>query len=376
VRREDRFHKHLRKARERRRPGLAPADLVRQDFRQLEQTVTLRTSQLVEDLILMQSVEGHAHEGHSAFRGRRFPNMSMDDTVEALGRDPRVVTAQRQALIDEVAEWVERAIKGEAGEFLVTPEGDPFFDISTLRYIRVEPGEVLRGLYLGGLRDNSDVRLRVEEKYGIRIGGGACYLVDVEVMEAMRLDGEKLAHAEFASRLGEFRQRGLIVDRCRDEADRERCRYLYIRHRLGGGQSDDAAICAGGKLFNRDVALGVFLADAIDTFEKYVPEYSDQDDDLAELIGKQFPGLNISEGELEKVVWVSAASEERKDEVPDSSLRYLLTVDRTCDQTALESHLAYVRGRPYAEMELAFERVPNRVFYEYLDKRLGEFPGA
>src|SRR3990172_11318162 len=107
--RRERFHKHFRKPR-RQRAGLAPEELIREDFRRLNETTTLRTSQLVEDLILMRSIEGHAHEGHGAFRGRRFPNMTMDDTVEALGRDPRVITAQRQTLIDEVVDWVELAI--------------------------------------------------------------------------------------------------------------------------------------------------------------------------------------------------------------------------------------------------------------------------
>ena len=364
------------------RAGLAPAELIRQDFRELDQTVTLRTSQLVEDLILMQSVEGHAHEGHGAFRGRRFVNMTMDDTVEALGRDPRVITAQRQALIDEVVEWAELAMTprnlgegGRPGEFLVTEEGDSFFDISTLRYIHVNPEDVLRGLYLGGLRDDSEVRLAAEQKYGIKIGGGRCYLVNVEVMEEMGLHGEKLAHGEFAARIEEFRARGLIVDQYLSPADREKCRYLYIRHRLGGGASDDAAICAGGKVHSRDVALGVFLADAIDTFEKYVPDYADQDDDLARRIEKEFPNLNLGPREVEQMVWLSAVPEGGEQEVPDSSLRYLLAVDRSCDQTALESHLAYVKGRPYAEMELAFEHIPNRDFYEYFDKRLTEFPG-
>ena len=50
---------------------------------------------------------------------------------------------------------------------------------------------------------------------------------------------------------------------------------------MGPGQSDDAAIVTAGLLYNVDVALGVFLADAIDTLEKYVPAYYDQDKALA-----------------------------------------------------------------------------------------------
>jgi hypothetical protein len=165
------------------------------------------------------------------------------------------------------------------------------------------------------------------------------------------------------------------VDNCKDEADQEKCRYLYIRHRFGGGTSDDAAICASGKLYSRDVALGCFLADAIDTFEKYVPHYTDQDDELAARIRKECPNLKITEEEIARMVWLVAVPEGRQQEVPDSSMRYMLTIDRTCDQTALESHISYCTGRPYAEMELAFEHIPNKTFYEYFDKRLTEFPG-
>ena len=53
------------------RPGVPPADLIREDFEALKASVLLRTNRFVEDLILIQSIEGHAHEGHARFRGRR-----------------------------------------------------------------------------------------------------------------------------------------------------------------------------------------------------------------------------------------------------------------------------------------------------------------
>jgi len=76
-----------------------------------------------------------------------------------------------------------------------------------------------------------------------------------------------------------FRAERLIVgeDR-RDDAD---VSYEYIRHRRGPGASDDAAIVAAGFLWGLGVAVGVFFADAIDTLEKYVPVYGDQDEDIA-----------------------------------------------------------------------------------------------
>jgi len=41
----------------------------------------------------------------------------------------------------------------------------------------------------------------------------------------------------------------------------------------------------------------------------------------------------------------------------------MISVDQRVDQTALESHLAYLQGRPYSPMVLAFERIPNKDLY-------------
>jgi len=351
-------------------PGLAPTDLIREDYQRLLSTARLRTSQLVEELILMQSVEGHAHEGHGAFSGRRFVNTTLQDTVKALGRDPEVIASQRQGLIEEVVEWAQHAACGESDNLLLTPQGECLFDIGLFRQIEIDPGGVLKGMYVGGLRDDFRVRLKAEERFGIRIGGGETALVDVNVMAGMGLDAEQLAHGEWEAHLEEFHRQGLIVEY--QENDARRLRYLYIRHRRGGGTSDDAAMLAIGRLFGPSAALGAFLADAIDTFEKYVPlpHYSNQDGDLARWIQENSSGLAVSDEDLLKATYLCAVPEEMQEKVPDSSLRWLLSIDRHADQTALESHLAYLQGRPYSPMLLAFERVSNEDFYAWFEERL------
>jgi hypothetical protein len=354
--------------------GVAPPQAIREDFEHLAGSVRLRVSRLVEELILMQSVEGRAAEGHGAFRKQRYVNTTMEDTVRALGRDPQVVAAQRQALIDEIGDWVKLAIANEAPRVLADDEGDALLTMGTLRQIEVDPPAVLKGLHLGGLRDNSDVRLEVEQRYGIQIGGGACYLVDRRVMEQVGLNAAELARGEFAGRIAEFRDRGLIVDRQPQAGDQDTIRYLYIRHRQGGGSSDDAAILAGGKLHNPSVALGVFLADAVDTLEKYVPHYTDQDDDLALLVARARPDLAATQDEVHQLTYLCAVPPGEEEDVPDSSLRYMLAIDANSDQTALESHVAYLQGRPYAPMRLAFERVANGRFYPWFEERLKSMP--
>jgi len=266
------------------------------------------------------------------------------------------------------------AIDGKAPTTLVNEEGEGLIGCGLLRHIEVDPPDVLRGLYLGGLRDDSAVRHEVEERTGLRIGGGRSWFVDVEVMHEMGLDGEQLARGDHASRIEAYKNEGLIVEDPGPAGRDDRVRYMYIRDRVGGGASDDAAIIAGGKLHNLSVGLGVFLADAVDTLEKFVVEYADQDDDLARHIEKEWGDLNVTRDDLHRLIWVSAVPPEHTGRVPDSSLRHLLEIDRLTDQTAVESHLAYICGHPYSPMLVASEDAPNGAFYEWFEARVEACP--
>ncbi len=370
-----RKHHHKRKkggkSRHRpRRPHISPFDLIREDFQRMLYTMRLRTTQQAAENILMQSCEGHAQMGHGAFAGRRFPNTEMDDIVEALGRSPRLVCEQRQDLIDEVFAWVDRALAGDAPSTLVNEEGEGLMGCGLLRHIEVDPPDVLRGIYLGALRDDVELRLQVEKRTGLGIGGGHMRFVDLDVMQGMDLDGDQLARGAHADKIEAYKREGLFVE----GPGRDGIRYMYVRERQGGGTSDDAAILAAGKLHNLSVALGAFLADAIDTLEKFVTDYADQDDDLGRHIEREFADLGLDIEDVSRMIWLCAVPPEQHPHVPDSSLRHLLQIDIRTDQTALESHLAYLQGNPYSPQEIASEDVPNTDFYQWFESRLSECP--
>jgi len=383
--------KHRHANREHRIRGVAPLELIAEDFRELDSRETLRTAWDVEQLILLQSVQGHSHAGHGLFHGRKFPNTTLDDICAALKLDSSVVKLHRQEMIDEVREFVERVLCGEKPETASNAEGEPLLRVGALRAIEIDPLAVLRGLYVGGLRDSPEIRAQAERRYGVKIGFGECYMVDQSVMEEMDLSGDVLALEAHEHEIDRFRQRGLIVDQSTSSilgtpdglkgsittssSPKPRdsdLAYMYIRHRKGPGASDDAAIVMAGKLHGLSAAIGSFLADAVDTLEKYVPVYSDQDEGIAAIAGKH-PDLGLTEDDAVQMAFLAAVPEDEVDSVPDSSLRHLLSIDRRRDMCALESHLLYVAAKPFPVIELDHGQCTNQEFYGYIESRLASW---
>lgn len=92
---------------------IAPKELIWKDFRKMQKNEELLTDPAVEDLLFMQTIEGHSHNGDGAFNGQKFVDTTINDIVEVLGRDTFIVRSKRQMLIDEIYEFVERVIDGE-----------------------------------------------------------------------------------------------------------------------------------------------------------------------------------------------------------------------------------------------------------------------
>ncbi|MCL5102587.1 MAG: hypothetical protein M1133_00540 [Armatimonadetes bacterium] len=348
--------------------GVAPPNLLRDDFAALDAKTVLRCTHEVEELLLMQSVEGHAHEGHGLFYGKRFPNTTLDDIARSLRLDPKAVKEARQDLIDEIMDFVEMAAAGEKLTSACNAGGEPLMRCGTLRHIEIDPHGVLQGLYMGGLRDDFEIRSLANQRYGVEMGYGKCALVDQIVMKRLGLNGFELARQAHEHEIYEFERAGLFA-----ENGDPNIAYMYVRYKVGPGASDDAAIVMAGKMHGLSAAVGCFLADAIDTLEKYVPEYSDQDSDISSYIANNYKNLGVSQDDAVTLAYLCAIPIDMQGHLPDSSIRHMLEVDRKHDQSAVESHLAYVAGRPYSEMELDHGECTNVEFYEYIEHRLDDF---
>jgi len=350
---------------------VAPRELIQQDFHNLKTQERLYTIPRIEDLVFMQSIEGRAHNGAGAFQKRFYVNTTIDDIVSALGRSSKVVKTKRQELIDEIVEFADSAINDDPRDHLVTKSGKPLLGIPLFKERTVNYHDILKGLYLGGLRDDPDIRKKTQEIYKIKIGYGKCYLVDTRIMEDMGLDGEVLAHQENEDNMNYFKSCGLIVTDAKPKKSvMKHVKYLYIRHHVGPGQSDDAAMVTSGLLYNVDVALGVFLSDAIDTFEKYVPAYHDQDKKLALHIKDNYPFLDLDEKDVHELAYLAAIPEARVDEIPDSSLRYLLAIDQETGQSTFETHLNFIEGKPFFPMAISYKRIMISDLYDFVRDKL------
>jgi len=348
--------------------GVAPPTILKDDFEALDAKTILRCSHEVEQLLLMQSVEGHAHAGHGLFYGRTFPNTTVDDVAAALRLDPTAVKEARQELIDEIIDFVERVIDGEQPSTACNTEGEPLLRCGVLRNFTIDAKDVLRGLYIGGLRDDAEIRELANARYGVQMGYGKCYLIDQTVLHSLGLDGYQLSQQAHEQDIERFREAGLFA-----ENGDPNVQYMYVRYKVGPGASDDAAIVMAGKLHGFSAAVGCFLADAVDTLEKYVPEYSDQDSDISDYIARSLPDLGLTREDALDLAYLAAIPHDMRGHVPDSSLRHMLEVDRKHDQCALESHFAYLMGRPYSTMELDHGEALNSEFYAYIDRKFSDF---
>jgi len=104
---------------------IPPIALIRKDYESLKNKVKLLTSEEVSEIISMQSVEGHAHNGHGEFNGKKYVDTTLNDIVFSLGYDQFAVRSARQGLIDEIYDFVDRVLKGEKIDRLLNKKGEP-----------------------------------------------------------------------------------------------------------------------------------------------------------------------------------------------------------------------------------------------------------
>src|SRR3989338_2594351 len=132
---------------------IAPDELIRADYRHLKSVEKLNTTEEIEDLIFIQSMEGRAHNGAGLFRKMCYVNTTIDDVVKALGQETRHVKMRRQQLIDDIFAFARDTIEARRREYLVNEKNEPFLGVPEFLKQKINSHDILAGLYIGGLRD-------------------------------------------------------------------------------------------------------------------------------------------------------------------------------------------------------------------------------
>lgn len=400
--------------------GPPPKELVVADFYDLLDTVKLRTDDTNRKLLLMQTIQGHANMADGKFRTNeekaecmKYPNATLDDIAILLDKDKRLnmnhteVKKKRYENILEIKEVMMRIIKGERVRKLQNSKekpllGIPFFNTTEIK----NPINVLTGFYLGSIMDNYITwRKQLEkEPYNLKMGGGECVAVNMKKLNKETLDeilkeNEPLA-MEFASKCIEgfslgtlaneewgdnvqvLYDKGVVIRKDEVKATKY-IKNAYVRHKRGKGVSDNAAIVMAGILYGKkdmqdgiETALGVFLADAVDTLDKYVPiiRRHGLDESIGEEIRKSGK-LSLTYKEKLNFIFFSAIHPKKK--MPDCSQRYFLQIDEEAEDTAIENHLSYLKGNTPKSMIFGHKAphvgVASEEFYDTIEEQLGKY---
>lgn len=367
-------------------------DLVRSDLEQAK-TARLALDKREYDALLVQSVLGHAQEGHRKFheQGVQFPDATLTDVILAAGLDLDRVRQERQDKIDGVREWVELAKKGKVDRLMLGEK--PLLGVDFLREYVVDPEYVFRGMILAGMMDNYEWRQKAVAHYGAKtidgkelvIGGGSSVLLDREkLIQWKQLAIEELASGEATPALWrELKDLGIITDATNPNAE-----VVYVRKKKGLGTSDDTAFILAGELYKnagevaaRSAFLGAFVVDGVDTYDKCVrtPVEGGYDELIGMELKKAFPDL-VSKETIYALIYHSAKG--NLGHVVSSSHKRLIEYQEMARPRAptLLHHLRFMeegKGSTSA-FNVGFERQPSNQFYgsvrgrvEHLHQELG-----
>ena len=351
---------------------------VRKDYNSLLSNVDLHVEDRVRRLLLMQTLIGHAQNGHGLF-STEYPNATMDDVVLALGENPANIRRERQAIIDSIFEFTT--------EILLHPNYCGYVDYHGKKLLSLtldpklkDPAAVLKGIYLASLMDSFEWRSKTMAAYpNVQIGGGECVAVDLDEVRKHGITLDDLAEDEWSEEnIRDLKEAGVILDK-RVQASTNKIISAYVRHKRGKGTSDDLAVILAGRIYGLDAAVGVFLCDAIDTWDKYAESIlpGGQDEYLGSLIkshedviSSKYPGFKLpSEQEITKFIYTIALYKDKS--AISNSQRYFLQIDEDTSQSAIEGHLNYIQHKPYKPMKLGHinSGVYNTELYDLFERR-------
>ncbi|MBU0470225.1 MAG: hypothetical protein KKA62_06135 [Nanoarchaeota archaeon] len=396
-------------------------ELCAEDLALAESSCRLPLSKQASQVLLGQTILGHAQEGHKCFQweGRRYPSATLSVIYAALGMDVDEVKRTRQNYINDFLECIELLKQDKINRLEV--DGRPLFGIEFLRNIEIIPEYALKGITICGLMDSAEWRAKTLEEFGQRNikwwrknSEGYSYLTaeerkeilhqqnllknkidDAEILKMgygetflvnpykMVLNGllslEDLADTEIsAEEIDRLKNRGVITTK--DNPFRE---VAYIRRKKGLGTSDDGAFIFTGKLYEKQgeeaaesAFWGGFIVDTADTYDKCVtsPVEGGYDEMAGRNLKTSLPDL-VSDEEIMKVIYHSAKGNIINHRLVSSSHKRLIQLVEAADPKipTIMHHLKFLHTNKFANFRVGFDKMPSHLFYGEIKDRCKTF---
>ena len=390
---------------------------IRNGIADYSRNYTLDADEELHDLLIVQSMEGRVSSGH--VRGfKNAEDVSIEEIVRALGMSPEDTKRSRERIIDLIEEKVMTALDGTRGKLtLADGAGRPIAGLYALKDVTIQdPLMFAWGFYLGGGgMDCAERRLAMSGWAKGALGKdlpvhtGQCFPVDLErLLEQGCTSGEDLTLRRLAERnwsaedIARLKEKGVIVSANPAEASRSMVN-AYVQQSSGYGGSDDACFIYAALVYGMDAAWGLYLADLVDTLDKYVQKLyqGGRDQTVADkaaahpafqrefgpsgrdwlndevlnrflLFGNTVPLNEIWDDE-------SAPDKVSTQKVPSSSQAWFNRYQDNCSDdddaaTTLQAHLRFIEtGEEPLGISIGYEQVPATTFYEALRQRIEFF---
>jgi hypothetical protein len=342
-------------------------------------------------ILLPQSVLGRALNGHGWFvdaRGRPlvFADASFDRVLTALEKlDPNLrhdrVRQARGLLVEQVVSWVRA--QREEPELRLEHAGRPLLGVELLRGRSVAAGPFLKGMVLAGCMDDWRQRQMTMAHHRftfggdpLEIGGGEVLMVDPAKLAAVGLVDP--GRVEFTDEdLRGLRRLGVIVDTSQGPGPWRYPQYDqgFFRRRLCDGVSDDLALVYLGARYGFAALLGGFVMDALDTYDKFLWEFTPGGSDAAlaqelQQWHQERHGRPLATGEeIFDLIHFAAKLNFPPVTLSSSHRRFIQTEDGARLSTLLH-HARFLDGGKLDDFRLGYSRVPSRDFYTTAWSRL------
>ncbi|MFC1614334.1 hypothetical protein ACFL5K_03470 [Gemmatimonadota bacterium] len=364
--------------------------LCRRDYHYLT-NLPIRAEERILPLLLPQSVLGRAQNGHGMFCDERgkpllFKDATIENVISGIGTEGLGIRCMeirkgRQRLLDNLETFLigcldqQKITFGPAYDENKNPLG-----VSFLEGLTLDTEAFLKGFELGVMMDNWRNRQRTAKHFKVTLsghplilGGGESLLVNYNrFIECGMTEQQVSDEVNTPDTLQKLRELEVVVSE-NESSFSPGPVSLYFRRMVGSGISDDAAIVYIGKTYGTDAMYGCFVADAADTYDKYVEDYVEggTDEKLLRTLHQRMQSIGkskVSQKEVSRLIYFSAKDNDPQIDV-SSSHRRLIQIEPGSKKPTLLNHLAYIKGEKPYRIPMGYNRYDSDKFYTRIAER-------